>query len=83
MMDLNEAEAKAAAGRVRFAVSRRINGITLNSGVEYLIGEDGKPLLFGSVWDAFYFLKSHGYTVDSMDAEGIKIVIVECDADAE
>ena len=74
--DLRETEAAAAAGTVKYAVCRPINGIALN-GVEYLCGKDGEPLLFGSIWDAFYFLKQNGHMIDSMDREDIKIVIME------
>ena len=80
--DLRETEAAAAAGTVKYAVCRPINGIALN-GVEYLCGKDGEPLLFGSIWDAFSFLKENGHTIDSMDQEDIKIVIMETQNNGE
>lgn len=73
---LRRTESRAQRGEVRYAVARPVRGCTLN-GDEYLCGKNGKPLLFGSIWDAFYFLKSHGHTMDSIKAEGIRIVIME------
>lgn len=75
-------DAPAERGSLRYAVTRPAGECTLN-GHEYLCDRDGKPLLFGSVWDAFCFLKSHGHTLDSIDAEGIKIVILKWGLDHE
>lgn len=79
---LRRTETRAQHGEARYAVARPVRGCTLN-GDEYLCGKNGKPLLFFSVFDALYYLKTHGHTMDSIEAEGIKLIILECGHHAE
>ena len=51
-------------------IGRPINGISIN-GNEYLLDDDGKPMLFSHEKDARRFLMSHGYTEKDIEDDGI------------
>lgn len=42
-------------------IGRPVNGVTLN-GMEYVCGDDGKPLLFGSENECLAYIRQHGYS---------------------
>ena len=63
-------------GRMRYAIGRPIEGVTLN-GNEYVLDGDGKLMTFDSEEDALDFLKACGFTDNDIKGQGVVIEEVQ------
>jgi uncharacterized protein (DUF983 family) len=59
----------------RVIVARRLDGITINTALEYLLDDSGEPRIFDSQTEAEAFLVSNGIPAEDMD----HFFFVECD----
>jgi len=50
----------------RIIVARRVDGITLNTDLELLLDDDGKPIIFADQTEAETFLLEHGVDAEEM-----------------
>ena len=68
-VELEEAETDAQDGLTMSSVlvARPVDGITLNSAMEYLLDDDGNKLVFENQAAAEAFLMEHGYTEYDLD----------------
>jgi len=59
----------------RVMVARPVDGITLNSALEYVLDDKGQPRVFNNQPEAEGFLLSHGIPADDLE----HLYFVECD----